>query len=160
MIDALESLNLTQESQSNAKEMSWDERRCFGSAQCAQKYVRCPRVGAKSRPPSIYRRTPSKRVVGLKSCMTDASVATRQMWHTGVRCSGSRQVSQTFEIQHSNSNRQTCLSRPSPASVVATDAVQLALARATVKPWATDSDVARLSLWRPRVCHARAESHG
>jgi hypothetical protein len=26
MIDALESLNLTQRSQSNAKEMSWDER--------------------------------------------------------------------------------------------------------------------------------------
>jgi hypothetical protein len=40
MIDALESLNLTQTSQSNAKEMSWDERRCFGSVQCAHKNVK------------------------------------------------------------------------------------------------------------------------
>jgi hypothetical protein len=50
MIDALESLNLTQESQSNAKEMSWDDRGCFDLAQCAHKYVknvqeREPRAG-------------------------------------------------------------------------------------------------------------------
>jgi hypothetical protein len=74
MIDALESLNLTQISQSNAKEMSWDEKECFGLAQYAHKYVKCLRDGAKSRTPSIYRRTPSQRVVGLKSCTTDASV--------------------------------------------------------------------------------------
>jgi hypothetical protein len=43
MIDALESLNLTQRSQSNAKEMSWDERGCFGSAQYAHKNVKSPR---------------------------------------------------------------------------------------------------------------------
>jgi hypothetical protein len=65
MIDALESLNLTQRSQSNAKEMSWDERGCFGSAQCAHKNVKSPRDKAKSRLPSIYRRTPSKRSIVL-----------------------------------------------------------------------------------------------
>jgi hypothetical protein len=54
MIDALESLNLTQRSQSIAKEMSWDEREYFGSAQCAHKYVKCPRVRAKSQPTHIY----------------------------------------------------------------------------------------------------------
>jgi hypothetical protein len=43
MIDALESLNLTQKSQSNANEMSWDKRECFGLAQYAHKYVKCPR---------------------------------------------------------------------------------------------------------------------
>jgi hypothetical protein len=43
MNDALESLNLTQRSQSNANEMSWDERGCFGSAQCAHKNVKSPR---------------------------------------------------------------------------------------------------------------------
>jgi hypothetical protein len=43
--------------------MSWDERGCFGSAQYAHKYIKCPRERAKSRPPSIYRRTPSNRVV-------------------------------------------------------------------------------------------------
>jgi hypothetical protein len=75
MIDALESLNLTQRSQSNAKEMSWDERGCFGSAQCAHKNVKSPRDGAKSRPPSIYRRTSSQRAIGQISWVTDASVA-------------------------------------------------------------------------------------
>jgi hypothetical protein len=75
MIDALESLNLTQRSQSNAKEMSWDERECFGLAQYAHKYVKCPRVGARSRPRGIYRRTPSKRAVGQNLWATDASVA-------------------------------------------------------------------------------------
>jgi hypothetical protein len=61
MIDALESLNLTQESQSNAKEMSWDERGCFGSAQCAHKYVKCPREGDKSRPTHIYIDAPLRK---------------------------------------------------------------------------------------------------
>jgi hypothetical protein len=73
MIDALESLNLTQESQSNAKEMSWDERGCFGSTQCAHKNVKSLRGRAKRRPPSIYRRTPLKRVVGLLSTPIDAA---------------------------------------------------------------------------------------
>jgi hypothetical protein len=75
MIDALESLNLTQRSQSITKEMSWDERECFGSAQCAHKYVKCLRVRAKSQPTHIYRRTPSKRVVELTTWATDTSVA-------------------------------------------------------------------------------------
>jgi hypothetical protein len=73
MIDALESPNLTQRSQSNAKEMSWDERECFGSAQCAHKYVKYPRVRAKSRPTHIYRRTPSKRAVELRGRQTRLS---------------------------------------------------------------------------------------
>jgi hypothetical protein len=59
--------------------MSGDERGCFGSAQCAHKYVKCPRVGAKSRPTHIYRRTPSNRAVsnslGVFSGATNASVA-------------------------------------------------------------------------------------
>jgi hypothetical protein len=75
MINALESLNLTQRSQSNAKEMSWDERGCFGLAQCAHKNVKSPRERARSRPRGIYRRTPSQIAVGLKSCTTDASVS-------------------------------------------------------------------------------------
>jgi hypothetical protein len=72
MIDVLESLNLTQRSQWNEKEMSWDERGCFGSAQCTHKNVKSPRERAKSRPPSIYRRTPSQIAIGLKTCTTDA----------------------------------------------------------------------------------------
>jgi hypothetical protein len=75
MIDALKSLNLTQRSLSNAKEMSWDERGCFGSAQCAHKNVKSLRDGAKSQPPSIYRRTPSQRAVGQISWATDAFIA-------------------------------------------------------------------------------------
>jgi hypothetical protein len=75
MIDALESLNLTQRSQSHAKEMSWDEKGCFGSAQCAHKNVKSLRERAKSQPPSIYRRTPSQRAIGQISWATDASVA-------------------------------------------------------------------------------------
>jgi hypothetical protein len=61
MINALELLNLTQRSQSNAKEMSWDEREYFGLAQYAHKYVKCLREGAQSRPPSIYQRTPFEK---------------------------------------------------------------------------------------------------
>jgi hypothetical protein len=64
MIDTLESLNLTQISHSNAKEMSWDEIGCFDSAQCAHKNIRSPRARAKSRPTHIYRRASSKRAVG------------------------------------------------------------------------------------------------
>jgi hypothetical protein len=75
MNDALESLNLTQRSQSNANEMSWDERGCFGSPQCAHKNVKSLRERAKSRPPSIYRCTPSNRAIGQISWATDASVA-------------------------------------------------------------------------------------
>jgi hypothetical protein len=55
--------------------MSGDERECFGSAQCAHENVKSQRVRAKSRPPSIYRRTPSQRAVGQISWTTDASVA-------------------------------------------------------------------------------------
>jgi hypothetical protein len=73
MIDALESLNLTQKSQWNAKEMSWDERGCFDLAQYAHKYVKCPRVRVKSRPTHIYRHTPSNRAVELTAWATDAS---------------------------------------------------------------------------------------
>jgi hypothetical protein len=76
MIDTLKSLNLTQRSQSNAKKMSWDERGCFGSAQCAHKKIKSPRVKAKSWPTHIYRCTPSNRAVmpslGLKSQAIDA----------------------------------------------------------------------------------------
>jgi hypothetical protein len=77
MINALESLNLTQRSQSNAKKMSWDERECFGLAQYAHKYVKCPRVGVKSRPTCIYiyRHTPSNRAAGKILWATDASIA-------------------------------------------------------------------------------------
>jgi hypothetical protein len=74
MIDTLESLNLTQRSQSNAKEMSWDKRGCFDSAQSAHKNFKSPKGGAKSRPPSIFRRTPPQRVVGQISWTTGASV--------------------------------------------------------------------------------------
>jgi hypothetical protein len=54
--------------------MSGDERECFGSAQCAHENVKSPRDGAKSQPPSIYRCTPSQRVIGQISWATDASV--------------------------------------------------------------------------------------
>jgi hypothetical protein len=55
--------------------MSGDERECFGSAQCAHENVKSPRDRAKSRPLSIYRRTPSQRAVGQMSWATDTSVA-------------------------------------------------------------------------------------
>jgi hypothetical protein len=59
-----------------------DERGCFGSAQCAHKNVKSPRERAKSRPPSIYRHTPSKRVVGLLSTSTDVAPG---VWHSEKR---------------------------------------------------------------------------
>jgi hypothetical protein len=110
MIDALESLNLAQESQSNANEMSWDEKGCFGSAQYAHKYVKCPRVRAKSRPPSIYRRTPSKRAVGQISWATNAYVAhpTDTVPASVAPPSATRQ--QASKFQQSSSNRWTRLS--------------------------------------------------
>jgi hypothetical protein len=52
--------------------MSWDERGCFGSAQCAHKNVKCLRGLAKSQPTHIYRGTPSKRAVGLITGAQDA----------------------------------------------------------------------------------------
>jgi hypothetical protein len=45
--------------------MSWNERECFGLAQYAHKYAKCPRERAKCRPTHIYRRTPLNRAVGL-----------------------------------------------------------------------------------------------
>jgi hypothetical protein len=94
MIDTLESLKLTQRSQSNAKEMSWNERGCFGSAQCAHKNVKGSREEAKSRPPSIYRCTPSKRVVipkrgvNRRVCRhaTDAASSVRRSRGRHVSC--------------------------------------------------------------------------
>jgi hypothetical protein len=118
MIDALESLNLTQESQSNAKEMSWYERGCFGSAQCAHKNVKSPRGRAKSRPPSIYRRTPSKRAIGLLSTPTDAApgVWRLEKHHVSTRLKSNGRVPHT-------SDTYTCFTS---ASVAPTDATQRA----------------------------------
>jgi hypothetical protein len=84
--------------------MSGDERECFGSAQCAHKNVKSPRDRAKSRPPSIYRRTPSQRVVGQISWATDASVAhpTDVMPASVAPPSATRP--RTFKLQRSHAN--------------------------------------------------------
>jgi hypothetical protein len=104
MIDALESLNLTQISQSNAKEMIWDERECFGLAQYAHKYVKCPRMRAKSRPPSIY--SPTNKysryaITGLKIMSGRRADAKQRTRHPSVYRSDGRHVSCAFEFQWS-----------------------------------------------------------
>jgi hypothetical protein len=170
MIDALESFNLTQRSQSNTKEMSWDERGCFGSVQCAHKNVKSLRERARSQPRGIYSRTP-QIAVGLKFCTTDAFVARpRHLMHARVP-----RVLNVWNPTVSRPIRQMRTSWFSLASVGPTDATQRAqnhilprqtrLVNArqmrpsvcrsrvclTTKPWATDADVARLSLRHPCV---------
>jgi hypothetical protein len=185
MIDVLESLNLTQESQSNAKEMSWDERRCFGSAQYAHKYVKCLRVWAKSWPPSIYRRTPSQRAVGQILWATDASVShptdvvPASIAHDRATCP------RALNSQRSSSNRRMrpSLARPSVCrpnrrsservedrpqadGCVCRDAVRRCPASVATYPTELlkrrpiDVDYVRLSLTHPYVCHLLTGSRG
>jgi hypothetical protein len=114
MIDALESLNLTQRSQSNAKEMSWNKRGCFGSAQYAHKNVKSPRVGVKSWLPSIYRGTLRKEPLGsLRDRRTRLSL-TRQMQCPAYVAPPCATCPRASKFQRSSSNRQTrpMLARP------------------------------------------------
>jgi hypothetical protein len=81
MINALESLNLTQESQSNARRWVGRGVRALAQLKMLTRMSKCQEIYPRA-DQHIYRGTPSNRAVGLKSGLTDAVTHMHQTQHS------------------------------------------------------------------------------